>query len=222
MKKVGFITVGQSPRDDIIPEMSAHLRSDVEIIQNGALDGLDLGDIEKLHPQKGEALIVTRMRDGTEVHVSKEKVTPLVQERIRELETEKADLIVLLCTGAFQGLMSQTLLVEPGRLFKQVVRGVLPRGRLGILIPSPEQVEQVRKKWEAPELELFIEATSPYEELAAVETAAKKLAEVNPDLIALDCLGFEKKRKKMISTITSKPIIMASSILARICGELTE
>lgn len=43
MKKIGAITVGQSPRVDLIPEIQPILGDSVEIIQAGALDGLSKG-----------------------------------------------------------------------------------------------------------------------------------------------------------------------------------
>ena len=47
MKKIGAITVGQSPRVDLIPEIQPILGDSVEIIQAGALDGLSKEEISK-------------------------------------------------------------------------------------------------------------------------------------------------------------------------------
>lgn len=40
MKKIGTITVGQTPRTDLIPEIAPILGASIEIIQMGGLDGL--------------------------------------------------------------------------------------------------------------------------------------------------------------------------------------
>ena len=50
MKKIGAITVGQSPRVDLIPEIQPILGDSVEIIQAGALDGLSKEEISKFGP----------------------------------------------------------------------------------------------------------------------------------------------------------------------------
>ncbi len=42
-KKVRIITIGQSPRTDVVPEMTPFLGDDVEVLESGALDGLTLG-----------------------------------------------------------------------------------------------------------------------------------------------------------------------------------
>ena len=41
-RKLGVITIGQSPRDDVIPEMVEFIGKDIEVLQAGALDGLTL------------------------------------------------------------------------------------------------------------------------------------------------------------------------------------
>jgi protein AroM len=42
-KKIGIITIGQSPRTDVVPEMSALFGEGVEVLECGALDGLSFG-----------------------------------------------------------------------------------------------------------------------------------------------------------------------------------
>ena len=51
MTKVGLITVGQSPRSDVVPDMAAILGGDVEILEAGALDGLSREQIAPLAPE---------------------------------------------------------------------------------------------------------------------------------------------------------------------------
>ena len=38
MRKIGMITVGQSPREDILRVMQGHLPQEVEVLQRGALE----------------------------------------------------------------------------------------------------------------------------------------------------------------------------------------
>ncbi|MCR3923245.1 MAG: AroM family protein, partial [Firmicutes bacterium] len=66
-RKIGAITVGQSPRDDVIPEMVPFLGDDVEVIQVGALDGMEYDEILELKPIKGDYVLVSKLRDGRSV-----------------------------------------------------------------------------------------------------------------------------------------------------------
>ena len=76
-KKIGCVTIGQSPRDDILAVMRKYIKADVEIIERGALDGLDQDSVLHLRPDPGQPTLVSRMRDGTEVTLTHEKILPL-------------------------------------------------------------------------------------------------------------------------------------------------
>ena len=48
--RVGFVTIGQSPRDDVVPEMLAWLGTPVDAVQAGALDGCSDDEIGAMAP----------------------------------------------------------------------------------------------------------------------------------------------------------------------------
>ncbi|KUK27794.1 MAG: Uncharacterized protein XD61_1661, partial [Thermococcus sp. 40_45] len=131
--KVGFITIGQSPRVDVVPEIKPYLW-DVEIIECGALDGLTLEEIKELAPKEGEYVLVSRLRDGTQVRLSREKIVKRLQECIKKLETE-VDIIGVLCTGEFPELTSKKPLVEPSLLLLKTVEA-LGVSKLGVIVPD--------------------------------------------------------------------------------------
>jgi hypothetical protein len=140
MKKIGIITIGQSPRPDILPDMMMILGEGYEVIEAGALDDYSLEEIQKLDLGKGEHLLVTRMRDGTEVMVSEEFVEPIIQQRITEVEKEGVDVILLLCTGRFPEFEAKSLIVKPSEIMKGAVNAALRKGRLGIVLPGKKQI----------------------------------------------------------------------------------
>src|SRR5262245_16818933 len=107
MTKVGLITVGQAPRSDVVPDMAEILGGDIEIVEAGALDGLDRDEIARLAPEGDDEILVTRLTDGTAVFVGKSKMIPRVEARIAALEDEDVALNVLLCTGAFPKLAAR-------------------------------------------------------------------------------------------------------------------
>jgi len=53
---------------------------------------------------------VSRLRDGTQVRLGREKIVRRLQECIKKLEKE-VDVIGVLCTGEFPELKSQKLLI---------------------------------------------------------------------------------------------------------------
>ena len=52
-QRVGMITVGQSPRDDIVPNMAQQLGANIEVVEKGALDGLSTEEIRSPAPKDG-------------------------------------------------------------------------------------------------------------------------------------------------------------------------
>jgi protein AroM len=48
------------------------------------------------------------------------------------------------------------------------------------------------------------------------------LKEANCDLIVMYCMGFTQELTKEVRSMTKKPVILSSSIVARTIGELLE
>src|SRR5215831_141324 len=89
---VGLVTIGQAPRLDVVPEMTAAIGAGIEVREAGALDGLTSPEIEALRPSGQDEILVTRLRDGSAVFLGKEKIVGLVERRIATLEREGAAL----------------------------------------------------------------------------------------------------------------------------------
>ena len=86
MKKIGFITIGQSPRDDIMKDILPIIGDDIEILQKGALDNLSEEELEEIAPQSGDTVLVSSLRDGRSVSMAEEKIIVHLQRCIDELE----------------------------------------------------------------------------------------------------------------------------------------
>jgi protein AroM len=218
--KIGFVTIGQSPRPDIIPELTQNLPANLEIIEAGALDGLTRDEIAKLEPKKGDYTLVTRMTDGSDVMVARKWIAPLVQKRLDKMSQDGAAAVALLCTGKFPVLESKIPLLEPDRLLDGVVPGIMKKGLLGVMVPSSDQLIQVKKRWSNFGLRPHVEPANPYKDISEVENAAARLAQANPSLIVMDCMGYSMKMKEIVRERTQKPIVLARSILMKIIAEL--
>ena len=227
MKKIGVVTVGQSPRKDIVPEMRQILSVDIEIRERGALDDHTLEDVKRLERKPGERILVTRMRDGTEVKVPHGHVVPLIKRCIEELEMEGVELTLILCTGGFPVFKSKRLIVYPSEILQGAVRGALRLGRLGVVFPSEEQLKMAgarlyqtgKRTWDEG-VEVVYEAASPYGPEKNVVKMAERLSKASLDLVFLNCMGFNSRHKEIVKEKTGKPVIQSSSLVARILKEL--
>ena len=218
MRRVGLVTIGQSPRVDVVPEVRAVL-GNVEVVECGALDELSRDEVEALRPGEGEYLLVTRLRDGSEVRVSRERVLPLVERCVRKLEGV-VDVVGLLCTGDFPELSSAKILVKPSELMLKVVEALRVR-RLGVLVPDPRQVGVVAERWSKVSRDVVVESFSPYTgSPTALPEVARRFRD--RDLVVLDCIGYGLEVKRVVMEMTGRPVIAPRTIMARVIRELIE
>lgn len=219
--KIGAVTIGQSPRTDVAPEFQKALGIDADLLQCGTLDGLSREEIAAIAPKEGDYILVTRLRDGTEVKIAEEHIHERMKGCIRRLEEAGTDLIVLFCTGEFPDLDSRCIILKPDVLMEHVVPGILRKGRLGAVLPSADQIPILGNKWKKTGLDTVCDAVSPYsageEEL---RRTARRLRDRNVDLVVLDCIGFTEKTKRIFREETGKPVILPRTLLGRIAGEM--
>ena len=222
-KKIGIITIGQSPRTDVVPEMIAFFGENIEVLERGALDGLTLEQVGDYGPDAGMVHLATRMRDGSEVVVAKEKLLPRIQEAIDDLDRKPVNLILLLCVGEFPEFRSSCLIVEPQKIVDRFIEGLIGASHhLGIVIPVSEQESWVYETFSKLTPEITVTVASPYADGDEVSRAASVLRDAACDLIVMYCMGFNRQLTQPVREITRKPVIVSSSIVARVIGELLE
>ena len=231
-KTIGAITIGQSPRVDVVPEMQALLGQDVEVLQAGVLDGLSAKEIDLLAPAgngdaeiarlRGESsILVSRLRDGSWVSMEEGKILPLMQERICGLEAQGVSLIVMLCTGKFPDqFRSEVTLVFPQKL----LYGIVPQlaSRIGILSPDVRQLPNSMQKWGSVARHVIAANANPYENAAGLEVAAEKFLEDRVQLCVMDCIGYNCQMKQRLEELTGLPVILPRTLVARVISEMLE
>jgi len=217
--RVGMVTIGQSPRNDVVPEIQVLLGHGIDVVQCGALDGLSREEVKELAPASGDLVLVTRMRNGEEVTVGESKIVPRVQQCVNNL-TKQCDVLAMLCTGQFPQLTSDKIIVMPDALLDGVVNSIHGVLTIGVLIPSAKQKAQALNRWKRPSRAPVVESASPYSEQDEVTPAAQKLASLKPDLIVLDCMGYTFRTREVVREIARKPVILPRSVLAHSIMEL--
>src|SRR5215207_10094150 len=117
-RTIGMATIGQAPRDDVVPAMRAYLPDGLAIAERGALDGLRYEERRPYWAEPGEVGIVTRLRDGSSVLLSHARILPAMQAAVDRLVREDgAELVVILCGANWSAVRSERLVVNPGTLF---------------------------------------------------------------------------------------------------------
>ena len=198
MGKIGMLTIGQSPRDDVLPTLKKILGEEHEIIQAGALDGKTSEELETIEFKQDDYVLVSRLRNGNEVKMTKKYVLPLLQQKIYSLEKEDVDLTIIMCTGKFPKFKSKKLVITPQEILHGILEATLKSGKLGVVYPAVEQVELAEKEFKRPEIEIYSDWLSPYSEKGKLKDLSERLLEQKLDLIFLNCFGYGSDVKKYI------------------------
>lgn len=220
VKTVGAITIGQSGRGDIIPEMKENVGEGIEFIEAGALDGLSSQQIEQLDPRQGEHPLITRLRNGSAVKVSKKKIIPLMQACIDRLTRQGVDLLTILCTGDFPLFDTSQLIIYPSKLLHYTVESLSSLRKLGIIVPLPEQIESARERWLLQKREVVIQSASPYEDVSRLKGVTQHLSALGVEFLVLDCMGFDRRMKQIALQQANRPTLLPRSLLAHFISEM--
>jgi protein AroM len=219
MRTIGAITIGQAPRDDVVPEMEKLLGPGVRVLQAGALDGLSRAEIAALAPADGQDALITRLVDGSEVIVAK----PAILGRLRGCLDRLApatEACVILCAGKFPPFRSPRPVLLPDRLITAAVDGVWEGGRLGVIVPIPHQRAAAVGRWAHVDPQVAVTVASPYQGAGDVMRAAEELRRANVTLTVMSCLGFTSAMKAVVRDVTGAPALLPISLIARFLGEL--
>lgn len=225
-RTIGMATIGQAPRDDVVPGMRPHLPAGLEIAQRGALDGLAHADTQPFWADPGEMGIVTRLHDGSSVLLSHAKILPAMQRTVDALvRQDGAELVVILCGANWSAVTSERLIVNPGTLFPAIIGSLAAGRRLGIIKPDAGQVTREHERYAAMGIETTVTAASPYAgpaRLDLAQAAATEIRSAGCDLVWMTCIGMDAAMRDVVAEITGLPVILAHTLLARIVSELLE
>jgi protein AroM len=188
-------------------------------VEAGALDGLSAQQVESLNPKANETTYVSRLADGSQVLIAKERLSSLLRDKIQLLRQQDAKMpIVLLCTGQFK-MGKEGLVIQPSKILRDAVHSLIDGAdKLGVLVPEETQIEDARRSWS--EVARYVRSNhfSPYKESNSVLKArAKALAHTN--LIVMDCMGYSTLHRRINQKVTKRPVIAARTIAFRFLEE---
>jgi protein AroM len=218
MTKLGLLTIGQAPRDDITPDIESQLPDHVDVVEAGALDRFNSTEEiqDAAGAREGEPVFVTKLRDGSSVTIDRSETIKLMQERIQDLAADVSTIGVL-CTGAFPAFDVDIPVLEPSRLLHAWTSGIVNDGTVGVLVPKPEQVPQTHQKW--AEFDLVTAAGSPYVSEDQVSPAAEELG-TDVDLVVMDCMGYTPEMKNQVQKATGAGVLLGRSVLSKTSTEV--
>lgn len=209
--RFAFVTIGQTPRTDLVPDILRHLPRSAEHDEYGILNDLDGAALAQHAPGPEEARLVTRLRDGSQVVLRKAWVQEQLQHLLDSIDPGPYIAIVLLCTGEFPGVKGPGLFLDAQHLV-DLGTAALASGakRIGAILPLPEQAANFHFEPAAGQ-ELQMTYASPYEGSRFVE-AGRELSQV--DLIVMHCIGYTEAQRRAVAGASGRPVLLARSLVA--------
>jgi protein AroM len=216
-KRAAFVTIGQTPRADLVPEMVSWIGDAIDVVEYGALDGMSRQAIGEIGPTTGDRHLVTRLGDGSEVVVA----MGWMRERLQELLTRLADedflVVVLLCTGHFGGLQASGLFLEAQAIVDHATAAFAESARsIGVMVPLFEQMAEFHFQPRHDQT-LRLSHASPYTEGRMVQ-AAQELADA--DLIVMHCIGYTEAMRRTVADTSGRPTLLARRLVATAVAQL--
>lgn len=218
-KRIGFLTIGQSPRDDIMVELKPLLAPDIEVVEYGLLDGLAPEAIASLAPHEKETLLVSRLRDGGQVMLSEAKIRGLLSDAVGFMNREiHVEAVGILCTHEFPEKKYPCPVIFPFELMKSRIDEIAGVPKLGVVVPLENQLGMTEQKW--GDMKTFVVAKSPYAGGKTWRDIANILTDEKIDAVILDCIGFTVQDRNQLAGLLNVPIMLPRTILASAINQI--
>jgi protein AroM len=203
---LGLVTIGQSPRVDVLPDLLPALAGRAWV-EHGALDLATASVLADIAPREGEVPLVSRMRDGSRASMVHERVLPLVAEAVERCAADGADAVLLMCTGHFEPFATSIPVYAAEPLAQEAIVRTAEPG-FGVINPVADQLDEARARWQARAGHPVPSAAAdPYTApLAEIADAGRLLAAQGATSIVLDCFGYSATMADAVRRATNLPV----------------
>jgi protein AroM len=232
LERITFLTIGQSPRTDLVPEIVAALPRTIEVREWGALDGLSPREIAELAPGEDDHALVTRLRDGGQAIIGKRWVTGRIQAYLEgraagddggtprrpEASWRSTQATVLLCTGDFSELRPHGLFLDSQHLVDGGADALCHGAEsIGLLLPLDRQ--QGEHHYHPPAGQRLRSAhASPYDSNDDFEAAGRALADC--DIVVMHCMGYSEVQRRTVAEASGRPVLLARRLVSSALSQL--
>jgi len=196
-KRVGALTIGQSPRPDLVAPLRQML-PDYELLQAGALDHLTVDDLPEVSTDQYP--LTTRLRTGTLVKIEEQFLAPYLQSALHKLESQGVAATLLLCAGTFNALKGQRPLFKPFDIARTTLQASGIQ-QIGVICPIPEQERAITQRWSESGFQATVWATS-VDDPEHIQTKACSF-----ESIILDYVGHSIEHVLRLQRTVSIPVI---------------
>lgn len=198
--KIGFVTLGTTPREDLEQVIANNDYKKFEII--GALDGLTQIEIENLTDTLGDAPLFVRTNFGS-YEIQRDTLIPYIETAANELHRKGYNATVLLCSGAFPAFSAKIPVVLPTEITEMLVK-MMNQAPVLVCVPIENQIPFAQQKWNKTGLEVIVHSFNP------LETTTKEIQECieksGARQVVLDCISYHSELHLELQRLSEFPI----------------
>ena len=209
-QRVAFVTIGQSPRNDVVPDILRSLDGPVEALEYGILDEVSHEGLFQASPGPDDPALLTRLRDGSDVVLSMNWTCQRVREVYRDVAAREIDLVVLMSTILGDTVAPAGATVYCDRVIDRAVAGFVRAGqRVGIVLSLEGQDDHIAHDNDGADLGLA--AIARPGDRKALSTALKRLGSC--DIIMLHSVSYSEADSEAAKQMSGKPIVLARHLV---------
>ena len=91
-----------------------------------------------------------------------------------------------------------------------------------MITPDEQQIQQAYEQWGPIMKKVTPIPANPYGDINEVYKAAELAKDATADLIVMDCIGFTREARRIVATITGKPVLLCRTTMARVVREMLD
>ena len=216
MKTIAVLSIGQTPRTDIIEDLRDKLPNGYRLTEYGLLDGMNrLEATRKLGYHGDEEKLVTRMgQDKQMIELSGDAVMEQMQACIDRAEKDGADLMLMACTGNFPSYVCHVPLLYPGVSQRKKAIEIAHGAEIGVIIPNAGQKEQIAHWWEDIGAHVtLLETADPFGAIDEIVNAGFRLKAAVAAVLCMDCFGYTGAQQAAVKGATGLETVLPREVL---------
>jgi hypothetical protein len=211
--RIGVVTFGHSGGAELGADLSASLPG-CDVVEQGLLDDVSEASLHSWEAGLASAEgTVVHLRDGRELTIESAPLLALVGPALAYLAAARPQVVLYGCAGPLPDypLPGGAAPVRPRRVLLDFVAATVPRGKVGVLVPSPLHVEATRRGYRTPGREVDARAVSPADR-DAVLAAAAGLGADGAQLVVLSCFDHTLSDLRAARAAASRPVVSSRQL----------
>ena len=113
-------------------------------------------------------------------------------------------------------------MIYPAKILNGLAKALSRNANIIVITPDEEQVQQAYDQWGPIMKKVTPIPANPYKVLVELRKAAELAKDIEADLIVMDCIGYTREARKIVATVSEKPVLLCRTTMARVVREMID